>query len=321
MTSAQVVDMTLRVYRQLGWTFLKLTAAPSVFCLASLAFVLDYVLPSLAVTHHQDSINGQITEAGISILTALVVGGPLFLLGLGYISVIVIQLTSSYMVGQPLDEDKAVKEARRLLPFIMALSFWELLQSLSAVIISLIVIGLGALLSTRLANDSPISGLIVMIGFLGIALGGVRFLYIISMHALSPAIAVIEGIGGKAASLRSKWLMKAQYRNVSGVSTLFNCFALMVFVGGIELGGFLLLLNGFDVPSHVKDLVSGSPIGGVLEAACNLFPYFLLVWTLLPVWATCVTIVYYERRIRLEGFDIEVLADEIGKSGKGRFDV
>jgi hypothetical protein len=50
--------------------------------------------------------------------------------------------------------------------------------------------------------------------------------------------------------------------------------------------------------------------------AFDLIPPFLIIWTLLPVWASVITIVYYERKIRLEGYDIDVLASEISRSSR-----
>jgi hypothetical protein len=322
MTPSEVVNMALRVYRQLGWTFLTLTVVPSLFCLAAIAFVIDYVLPSLTVTHHESSINGQLGEAGVSFLLALFVGGPLFLLGLSYMSAVVIHLTSAYMSGKNLDPEAAVRSARRLVPTLFQVSLRELVLSSSGVIVSLVLMGLGAVISQYTSSDSPAGGFILLLGCFGIAAGIFVFLYVVSIHGLAPAIAVIEDVGGRSASRRSTWLMKAQWAHGSGVSSLLNAFLLMALAGSIEWFGFEAMFSVFDLPRHVEDLVSGSPIGGLLEAAFGLLPSFLVVWTVLPLWATCVTIVYYERRIRLEGFDIEVLADEIGKSGRtSRFDV
>ena len=322
MTSSEVLDMAMRVYRSLGWTFLRLTLVPSLFCLASIAFVLDYVLPSLAVTHHENNVGGQLGEAGISILLALVLGGPLFLLGLAYISAVVIHLTSAYMSGGDLDPEQAVRTARRLIPSLLRVSLRELVLSLGGVIVSLGLLGLGAVVSQYTSADSPLAGFVMLIGGLGLAAGFIVFLYVVAVHALAPAIAVIEDVDGKNASRRSTWLMKAQWGHVSGVSTLFNAYGLMFLTGGIEWIGIEATFGAFDLERHVQDLVSGSPIGGILESAFGLLPSFLVVWTVLPIWATCVTILYYERRIRLEGLDIEVLAEEIGKSGRtSRFDV
>jgi hypothetical protein len=60
----------------------------------------------------------------------------------------------------------------------------------------------------------------------------------------------------------------------------------------------------------------------VVIAGVDLLPYYLAIWTLIPVWATTLTVIYYERRIRLEGFDIEAMASQIKTDDRAsRFNV
>ena len=49
----------------------------------------------------------------------------------------------------------------------------------------------------------------------------------------------------------------------------------------------------------------------IVEGVVGLLPYFLSLWVTIPVWAVTVTIIYYERRVRLEGYDIEALAQDV----------
>jgi hypothetical protein len=47
-----------------------------------------------------------------------------------------------------------------------------------------------------------------------------------------------------------------------------------------------------------------------------------MLWVLIPVWCTTTTILYFERRIRLEGYDIELLARDMVRSRKeSRFEL
>ena len=322
MTTGETLDMALRVYRNLGWTFLRLTVVPSLFCLGGIAFVLFYVLPSLFVTHHGADVNGQLAETAVAVSLALVVGGPLFLIGLAYISAVVIHMTSDYMLGKPIRPEQATKIAAGAVPALLRVSVRELALSASGILAALGIMGLGAVISQYTPSDSPLGGLVVLLGGCGLAAGAIIFLYVVSLHGLAPAVAVLENANGKEASKRSTWLMKAQWGHVSGVNALFNAFGLMLFAGIIEWAGFAALFAALDVGQHIEDLVSGSSVAGLMEATVGLIPPFLVIWTVLPVWAASVTIVYYERRIRLEGYDIEALAEEIGTSGRtSRFDV
>lgn len=322
MTTGEVLDMALRVYRNLGWTFLRLTVIPSLFCLGGIGFVVFYVLPSLFVTRHGTDINGQLGETATAVALAFLVGGPLFLIGLAYISAVVIHMTSDYMLGRPIRPEQAAKTAVSRVPALLLVSLRELAISVSGVLVALGIMGLGAVISQHTDSDSPWGGLVVLCGSFGLVAGALVFLYVASTHGLAPAISVLEGEGGNKAAQRSTWLMKAQLGHVSGIGTLFSAFGLMVFAGLIEWAGFASLFAVLDLDRHVEDLVSGSSLGGLIETAFGLIPPFLVVWTVLPLWAATVTIVYYERRIRLEGYDIEALAEEIGSGERtSRFDV
>jgi hypothetical protein len=322
MTSTEVLNMAMRVYRQLGWSFLRLTVVPSIFCLGGLAFVLEYVLPSLFYTHQGSNFNGQIGEVATAIVLALLVGGPLFLLGLSYSSSVVIHLTSAYMLGEAIRPEQAVQSARNKVPALLRVSIRELALSTSGVLVALGLMALGAVVSQHTSTDSPVSGFLFFIGVLGLLGGGGVFLYVVILHALAPAVAVLEGANGKQASKRSTWLLKATWGHPAGTYALAEVVALMCFFGFIEWVGFEALFQLLELPKHLEQAINGASLGGLIEAAFDLVPPFLVVWTVLPIWAVCVTIVYYERRIRLEGYDIEALAQEIDRSGRSsRFDV
>jgi hypothetical protein len=82
---------------------------------------------------------------------------------------------------------------------------------------------------------------------------------------------------------------------------------------GAGLMGFLSLI-GFE--TRVASALDNLPYGGLVAKAVGLVPLFLWVWTLVPIWATTIAIIYYERRIRLEGYDIEALAADVWRTSR-----
>jgi len=317
MNNGEVLDSGLRVYRNLGLTFLRLTAGPSVFCLAGIAFVLLFVLPSLGWTHHGGSINGQLGEMATAIALALLVGGPLFLLGTSYICALIVHLTSDYMLGREINPEAAQRSAISITPTLVAVAFREMVMSTSGMLIAIAMMGVGGFLSQYVSTDSPLAGLLVLIGGCGMVAGFIYFMHILTSHSLVPAVAIIEKLKCGMAGKRSLYLLKGQ-----AGGSLWNVAAFLGVAGAIEWGGFWLLFQMLNVPEHLKGLFLNIPFQGIWTYAVDLIPPFLVVWTLMPIWAVCVTIVYYERRIRLEGFDIEALADEIVRNRqKSRFAV
>lgn len=321
MNSAELLNAALRVYRQLGWTYLRLTLIPSVFCLAGMAFVLDYVLPSLFVTRDASSFATQIGEAGSALAFALFVGCPLFLIGCSYTCALVIHLTSDHMLGNPLSPDAAAQAARGSFGSLLLVAVREVFLSSWAVLASCLVLGVGSYLSqTHISSD--LGGLLFGIGILGIAVGLGVFVLVAATHALAPAIVLLEGLTGFKAAKRSAYLLKPHLYHPSGVPNILVSLFYIGLAGLIEwisISGTLAMLQAEE---HFQGLLAGVPFEGVFLSAFGLLAPFVTVWTLLPVYATCVTLVYYERRIRLEGLDIEILAAETQRDGAAnRFDV
>jgi hypothetical protein len=321
MNPTEVFNAALRVYRQLGWTYLRLTLVPSTFCLAGVAFVLEYVIPSLFFTHNAQNTGAQLGEAAGALALAICVGGPLFLIGFSYTSALVISLTSDYMLGNPVSPERAVASARGNFGALMVVAVRELgLASIGAVLGS-ILMGVGALLSSG-SSASTVGGLLFVIGILGIFVGIAMFIYVITIHSLAPAVIQLEGLGGTKASKRSAYLLKSQLNHPSGTPNFAVCMFYICFAACVEFAGLYAILQMLQAAEHVQGFLSGIPFEGLFISAYSLVPPFVTLWTLLPIYATCVTLVYYERRIRLEGLDIEILAAETQPGlASNRFDV
>ncbi len=317
----EVFNSALRVYRNHGWTYLRLTLIPAIFCLAGVAFLLEFILPSIGETRNAHSVTVQLGEATFAMALAIGVAAPLFLIGFSYTSALVIRLTSDALLGNPIDLDAAVKANRSSFGALLVVALRELFIGSLGAILGALVLGLGAYLSDK-GQSSDAGGFLFVLGSLGLAVGAGLFLYVVCVHSLAPAIAVLENKGGWEASKRSSQLLKAQLNHPSGTPSFFVCIVYLAVAGGIEWGGLALGFNFLQAGQHVEGFLSGSPFAAVLVAGSSMVAPFVTIWTLLPIYATCITLVYYERRIRLEGLDIEVLAAEIDRAGAAnRFDV
>jgi Na+-transporting methylmalonyl-CoA/oxaloacetate decarboxylase beta subunit len=121
---------------------------------------------------------------------------------------------------------------------------------------------------------------------------------------------------------RSSALLAAQGNSASGAGTVFGLFALIAILDLIVFVGIQAMFSLTDLPDHLSSLFANLPFSGLVTTMIDLIPGLLQTWMILPVWATTVTILYFDRRIRTEGYDIEALAAEIDRQGgRHRFDV
>jgi len=311
MKSSEMLDTALRIYQRLGLTFLRLTVAPALLCLASVGFVQNYVLPDLFTTNGKGNGAQFMGEIAGALGLAVFVGGPLFLLGLSYTSSLVVHLVSDYMLGNQPDPEAAAETARNVLPRLFLVNLKELCLSLSGIIASTCVMGVGGYVAKTSADTDATAGIVVGIGALGLILGCFVFLYIVACDALAAPIAVLENAGSRLASKRSRKLLKKAGYHLGGASSIWSLYILLLFLSLVLGSGLYLFIELLGIRQHLSDLLSFLPGEQLFLQAFDLLPSFIVIWTLMPVWASVITIVYYERRIRLEGFDIDVLASEI----------
>lgn len=315
----EAIDLAARVFRTLGWPFLRLSFVPALLCTAAIGFVLQYALPGLYQTTHPNDWFAQVLDTGMALAIATLVGGPLYLIGVASVTAGVASLTSDYMLGNVPDEESALGVMARKLGALVRLSIREAVISLWGVFVALGLFVASSVLD-HLNVSGPWSGLTVGVAIMGIALGGVVFLVVRSNHALAPVALVLENLGPRAAAKRSSFLVNRAVGigNVqsSVVELALACLLVLVLVSG----GLYLAESIFDLSDHWRSIVSGFPLPGIWIAAFDWLKWFLSLWVILPLWATGATLIYYDRRVQLEGYDVDCLAQEVWRTdGKARF--
>lgn len=322
MRASEVLDVSLRVYQALGWPFLKITAIPSLFGLAAAAFVATYVWPALITTSNPDNVHAQVGELGIAVLLAICVAVPLLVVGLAYSAAAVTHLTSDWMAGHVPSERSARITAMRSMPVLLRVSGRVGLISASGLIIAGGMLGAAALLEPSVDSSSVWLGLIA--GFAALALfpaaGG--FLVGLTVFALAVPSAVLEGGTAKQACQRSRDLLRSAVPHPSGYDALRMLWGVLLLVFLMVWGGISIAMSVFEPQRWLDALPIGAAGLAVLKQSLDLLPEFAVIWLTVPVWCTTCTLLFYERRIRLEGYDIDALAKEIWRADRqSRFEL
>ena len=144
----------------------------------------------------------------------------------------------------------------------------------------------------RLLWLSLIYAVIVTLGFIALIVPGVWMM--VAFSCATPVL-MAEGIGGWAALKRSAFLVKGRWLVVLGVLIVSGLLAAIV--AGVIVG----IILGF---VHVT-----SPVGYV-ALDTGLTALITVITT--PFTVAAATVMYFDLRVRKEGFDIELLAREAG---------
>jgi hypothetical protein len=314
MSPAEIVDLSIKVYQRMAAVFIRESLIPAFLALIGLAFVVEWTLPSLTETRSGSDFTAQIVEFCFNLVLGLAVGGPLILMGGGYLVATVVILSAEYLTGNPVDPKIARDHARNVWKQTIATSGLILFRSLSGILASVAVMAIGGWLSTLVGDRDGGVYAVAIIGIFGMVLGGIWFLSCMVRYALAIPVSVLENVPAKVALRRSAELQKGQSRLMSGATATWNL------VGTVLLGA-LLIATGAGIAESVtgagqwvNQISELLPFGPVWRLAGELLPSFIAVLLLLPAVACGITVIYFERRVRLEGFDIDALASHVSVS-------
>ncbi len=135
---------------------------------------------------------------------------------------------------------------------------------------------------------------LTVLGFFLLVVPGVIF---IAWFALTTQAIVIENRGATAAIGRSKELTSGNRGKVLAVLMLTGLLSWIVSMAGDRLGGVLSTFAGDSVTATLVIHNVAAIAGGVLAA---------------PISAAAMILLYYDLRIRKEGFDLQMLAERLG---------
>ncbi|HVF74137.1 MAG TPA: hypothetical protein VM938_03745 [Acidimicrobiales bacterium] len=140
---------------------------------------------------------------------------------------------------------------------------------------------------------SILMGFVIVIGFLFCIVPGI---YLWAAFSVAIPVLFVENVRGTRALKRSRSLTKGRWWPVAAV--VFLGFLLGVIVSGMLTGVVELALGATD--SDIVAVVVGA-IGATLAGA-----------VVTPFTAAVATVLYFDLRVRKEGFDVELLARDVG---------
>lgn len=126
--------------------------------------------------------------------------------------------------------------------------------------------------------------------------GFVLFFSMVVVPLLAPVI-VLEGKGASAAISRAWSLARQRFWGLLGFMLILSIFAQLIVTGPVLLTQFFVL--------SLLDTMNQTVLA-VLQQLVS----FLLSVIYLPLQWTCITLLYFDVRVRTEGFDLVLLASE-----------
>lgn len=318
MTTTELTDATFSVYRSIGRQTLQVSLIPTLFCAIAVLFVLRYAIPGMFTTNTPESMQGQILDSAGALALGMLVGFPLFGIGVTYMVSITVTLASDYLAGNIPDVASSVRYTSRQFGTIFRLVIRQFFFSTIGFLVSFGLTVVSALVNQGNPDQGVVgASFVALAALLGWLAGPLICLLFWFRDSLALPALICEHLTPKAASQRSHYLMRGSLGQTSGYGNLIHVYMLLfliVLMLAVSLGTTFSLVEGF-----IPGFILNADLTRLLVGALPL--YFGLLFVT-PIWATGVTILYFERRVRLEAYDVQNLAQDVWRTNKGaRFEL
>jgi hypothetical protein len=306
------LDFSTRLYHKLAWPILRLTLPSMVLLYAGLVFFQGFVLPGLLTTRNPDDITVQFGEVLFIYVVALFVALPIVVVALGQTVGLTTRLIADYVLDQKVDLEAGVKAARK-----GALTMVGLLAQIFLRAGLVLMVSGGLMMASayfdQIGYTSGMGDLASLFAILALVAGFFTVPIVMSRMALAPSVAAVEGARPGAAMRRSVSLLGKSRHIPSGYDTLLNLWVVSLFVALVLWGGFYSAFSMSGLSGLIEGLAGRSVLLAIVSETLLTLPTFLAVWLLVPFMTCCVTVLYFDRRVRLEALDIEVMAHDVLK--------
>jgi hypothetical protein len=313
MRLGELVDTAFWIYQRSATKLLSATAAPVSLFWASAAYVSEVMAPSLFVTRTSGGTLDQVAEAVTAVSTGLFVAVPLAAVGLGYSMAHTVETVAPIVRG---DAVAAPPRSPWKVAVIAAkVATLQLLATTGFLLACGSLAVLGAVLETVTKNPAW-SFLTAIAVFAGVAFGWLSVPIGCHATALAVPVALIEGLSPRKAVTRSAVLLRSVHGHYPSSFATLTVALLLALLGTLILGSLSVFFQALDLGTLLRQAGGPTFMGPIFESALGSLPLFLAAWLLTPVWAVATTLLYFDRVVRLEAYDIRLLLEDVREPRK-----
>jgi hypothetical protein len=308
MSTGDVIDRAVRLYRRNFTALIAIVAVPALIgYMTSLSFSFGYAqLVTAGVT-----TGSSFPAVGLVFVLAGMAGYPLwFFIQVTMLTGLARTVGDHVMLGETITLKKCLSVVRRRLGDIalMTLLSFAVLVLLSVVffvVFFVLIMMIAFLVGITAAAGTPpwVAGVVLTIVAIAALLAGtVLLLIVVSRIVFLPQVLILEGqTAGSALGRSIKLGAKNWYR--VGAIMLFTYFITLSLLAAFSLPAALVL--GWMGVSPFQFLTT--PGGDALYSAFSQIANLLTM----PIWAVSFTLLYFDNRVRKEGYDLDLLAREV----------
>lgn len=305
ISTGDIIDRAVRLYRRNFTALTSIVAVPSLIgYLASLMFWFGY----------SKLIFGMTSGPSVTALLMLVMGMlfyPVWFLSLLTAIAGVSRVVGDHIIlGEAITFRKCVGAIRRrvgdillmgLLAIAVAMALYTVFSILVFLVAMVFVLVIAAAAAVGPGGGLPqwLVGVVTGIALLALAVGAIILLLVVLARVVFlPQVVMIEGQSAGNALGRAFRLGAANWYRVGGIA-LFTYFVTWSLLAALTLP-FLAILY---LTGSLTETFFVQPLWTIFYSAFSEITNLLV----LPIWIVAFTMLYFDSRVRKEGFDVELL--------------
>lgn len=308
MASGEVLNLTTKAFREIGMRVLRPTFSAATLVYIAFMMMTQLILPQMFTTKDPSSVYGQVVEVATTVLLGLLTALPITVIGLSIIVTHSVHATADFIADRNVHESERHARSDAGLMKTIKLTLRTMFLACSGLLGTLALLLVSALLNDSAGDLSALAGGIAIVaGFVSIAV----FLYVSVRHSLAPAATLLEDVPVKSAAKRSVQLLRAYKGAGSGDDTIVSIGFVLTVLGLCFWGGVEAIYGFLGIVPWLYNVVGRHWWGEVAISLVSGLPYLFAFWVMAPIFSVGSTLVFFERKIRLEGYDISLLHEEL----------
>lgn len=309
-TAAEISDQAAYIYRKHFSTIATACLVPSIYVSGFLVVLFQMILPRLTETQFV-SENLQIAEFAILAIVGMVVG--FFMLALGYSKIFGI----SYVIaaGDYTGNKFNLRDVESINSLNQGAAFRTILWGLWYVCSPMLLLFAPLLLLAIVPLPESFGGLtssLLVVG--GVILVPAALIWSLSRANIgfgSIAAGIFEHLRGKALVDRAKQLYARAPMYMRRTDSISSAIVSTVLIYGILRLGYWAIIKSLDISGWIANMTDNPFVRVWADITIGILPEFLVCWLLTPYIAITFALDYYQRRINIEGLDIQALYEQL----------
>lgn len=311
LSDSEITDSALHLYRQQFFKLASHLLVPSLYVSGFAVVFFRLIFPRLFETKYAGNTNFQVIEFGVLLLGGLMIGSFVANIGLAKISSVCFEAAKAEIMGEEVHPNEIEFRSRSHQKQAYKTLFRAIWYVAGISLISIVPLMVSGFLLTVTKDSNVLPALIGIFSVISIP---ISLLFICIRIGVGMGIVITslaESLNGQAATARAQYLFGPKSRPIPKKNPSVEGAVVTLLLYLFLRAGLYSLDSTLEIRDRLLDIIPFPLLKVGVDTAVGILPEFLVIWLALPYLAMSASLHYFQRRIAVEGLDIEVMSENL----------